>query len=81
MNAPNVHATEPFDWSNDPAVILQRREPVAAYLNADGQVCIIQQRWPDDDAVICIPREDAEYFASRIAALAQGKSADGGQQS
>jgi hypothetical protein len=64
-----------FDWSNDPAIILQRREPVAAYINAAGEICIRQQRWPqDDDVVICIPQQDAEYFAGRIAALAHAPS-------
>jgi hypothetical protein len=70
---------EHFDWSNDPAIILRRRDAVAAYTNSDGDVCVLQQRYPDDDACIVIPSEDAEYFASRIAALAQAKV--GGQQS
>jgi hypothetical protein len=69
------NAVDAFDWSNDPAVILQRREPVAAYVNVAGEICIRQQRWPqDDDAVICIPQQDAEYFASRIAGLAHAPS-------
>jgi hypothetical protein len=60
-----------FDWNNDPAIILQRRDAVAAYRNADGYVCVLQQQYPADDAVIVIPAEDAEYFASRIVALVQ----------
>jgi hypothetical protein len=71
---------EPFDWSNDPAIVLRRRDAVAAYINSDGDICILQQQHIEDDISIVIPREDAEYFASRIAALAQGK-ADGGPQS
>jgi hypothetical protein len=77
MNAPKIQATpEPFDWSNDPAIILTRRDAVAAYINGDGDICILQQRYPDDDACVV---QDAEYFAARVAALAQGK--DGGRQS
>jgi hypothetical protein len=66
--------SEPFNWNDDPAIILRRRDAVAAYRNADGDVCVLQQRYPDDDACIVIPSEDAEYFASRIAALVQAKA-------
>jgi hypothetical protein len=69
---------EPFNWLNDPAIILRRRDAVAAYINCDGDICILQQQHIEDDISIVIPREDAEYLASRIVALAQGK-ADGGQ--
>jgi hypothetical protein len=82
MNAPKIQATpEPFDWSNDPAIILTRRDAVAAYINSDGDICVIQQRYPDDDACIVIPQQDAEFFASRIAALAQGRAEQGESRS
>jgi hypothetical protein len=71
---------ERFDWTNDPAIVLRRRDAVAAFCNSDGDIVILQQQYPEDDACIVIPREDAEYFASRIAALAQGK-ADGERRS
>jgi hypothetical protein len=74
MNAPKIQTAELFDWSNDPAIVLRRRDAVAAYRNADGDVCVLQQRYPDDDACIVIPSEDAEYFAARIAALVQAKA-------
>ena len=56
---------ERFNWESEPAIILQRRDVVAAYVNADGNITVLQQRYPDDDAVIVIPQQDAEYFASR----------------
>jgi hypothetical protein len=80
MNAPKIQTAEPFDWPNDPAIVLRRRDAVAAYINRDGDICILQQQHIEDDISIVIPREDAEYFASRIAALAQGK-VNGGQPS
>jgi hypothetical protein len=80
MNAPKIQTAEPFDWSDDPAIVLRRRDAVAAYINCDGDVCILQQQHIEDDISIVIPREDAEYFASRIAVLAQN-TADGGPQS
>jgi hypothetical protein len=69
-----------FDWNNDPAIILRRRDAVAAYRNSDGDVCVLQQRYPDDDAVILIPGEDAEYFAARVVALAKGTAEQRGRQ-
>jgi hypothetical protein len=71
-------SAEPFDWNDDPAIILRSRDAVAAYVNSDGDVCLLQQRYPDDDACIVTPSEDAEYFAARIIALVQVK-ADGGR--
>ena len=50
---------ERFDWSNDPAIILTRRDAVAAYANAAGDIVVLQQQYPEDDACIVIPQQDA----------------------
>src|SRR5688500_9626543 len=46
-----------INWSNDPDVVLRRRYATAIYINADGDITLRQERWPDEDVCIVVPVE------------------------
>jgi hypothetical protein len=64
--------TDGFDWnSDDRCIVLRRRYATAIYINADGDITLRQEQWPEDDVYIVIPVEDGEYFGSMVAAVAR----------
>jgi hypothetical protein len=60
-----------INWNNDPDVVLRRRYATAIYINADGDITLRQERWPDEDVCIVVPVEDGEYFGGMVAAMAR----------
>ena len=56
-----------FSGNTDGSVVLRTRQGVAVYTNANGDVVIRQEGWlGEDDALIIVPRCDAEMLAEAI---------------
>ena len=58
-----------FDWRDDPAIVCRGHGPVAAYLNAAGQIVIRQESWPDDDPYIVINVECGHHLVGALQTL------------
>jgi hypothetical protein len=53
---------EPFDWLNDPAVILHDQAAIAAYFNPCNELVIKQRDTLGEEATIFVTPENVERF-------------------
>jgi hypothetical protein len=53
---------EPFDWANDPAVILHDQAAVAAYFNPFGELAVKQRDTFGEEVTIFVTPENVERF-------------------
>lgn len=60
--------TEPFDWTDDEAVLFGPTRAVAAYWNSNGEVVIRQEAAPFhyDEPFVVIPRRKIGALIARL---------------
>jgi hypothetical protein len=66
---------EPFDWLNDPAVILHDQAAIAAYFNRCNELVIKQRDTLGEEATIFITPENVERFLDGLGERAAPKPA------
>jgi hypothetical protein len=66
---------EPFDWANDPAVILHDQAAVAAYFNPFGELVVKQRDTLGEEATIFVTPENVERFLEGLEERAAPKPA------
>lgn len=47
-------------------VVVKRRDQIRIFLNDHGGISIVQECWPDKDAIVAFELEDAEVIAQAI---------------
>lgn len=63
-----------FNWNeNKQDLVVQQVDAVAVYINMDGNIVIRQQAFPNDDAVIVLPK-------ASIPALIKALKAEGAKK-
>ena len=57
-----------FDWCSDSDIVLRAYGSIAVHENPNGDVVVRQERGQleDEDQTVCIPIQDAEYFANAM---------------
>lgn len=50
-------------------VVVKRKDQIRIFLNDRGGISIVQECWPDDDAIVAFELEDAEVIAQTIVEL------------
>jgi hypothetical protein len=74
-NSNSQDEDEPFDWANDPAVILHDQAAVAAYFNPYNELVIKQRDTLGEEATIFVTPENVERFLEGLGERAAPKPA------